>query len=415
MLFGYMKNNVAVPLREMRKAKYNIYLFGVRMIDTGRDIKSSLIPRSFMRYALGAILIAVGIPLTTLSGGLFFAKYLASNIPIPDNIRIEFNNPSNDSIGVTVTGDVPVPASRDVTLWPTDVSFFFADGDADADQTPSYPPIASVALPELKYGTAEHFTIPEQRLKLEDPNALAQSINAVAFRPSLSLGAKATTKIQLGWMITWVDLCRTVELSAFNAFPSSLVIPELRLQRRDANGYNLHAKIVVNNPIPASITLGDVTLNILIGNITIGEARASVANIIPGENILNIDAKLSVTNIQENIEAILEVEMPYLKNEEILASASVTSIVHEGQHLAYWEEIFGLVELNLKRPVRPLVQSVLDTGFLGSYVNPMVERVTNTILTRVKEMEGDDLDAYAGGLGDLAKTALTVLWALGIV
>jgi hypothetical protein len=42
--------------------------------------------------------------------------------------------------------------------------------------------------------------------------------------------------------------------AAFNAFPT-IEFKEIGLKTRDANGYNLHAKVILENPTPASATL----------------------------------------------------------------------------------------------------------------------------------------------------------------
>jgi hypothetical protein len=42
--------------------------------------------------------------------------------------------------------------------------------------------------------------------------------------------------------------------AAFNAFPT-IEFKEIGLKSRDANGYNLHAKVVLDNPTPVSATL----------------------------------------------------------------------------------------------------------------------------------------------------------------
>jgi hypothetical protein len=42
--------------------------------------------------------------------------------------------------------------------------------------------------------------------------------------------------------------------AAFNAFPT-IEFKEIGLKTRDANGYNLHAKVVLDNPTPVSATL----------------------------------------------------------------------------------------------------------------------------------------------------------------
>jgi hypothetical protein len=44
-----------------------------------------------------------------------------------------------------------------------------------------------------------------------------------------------------------------------------------------------------------------------------------------------------------------------------------------------------------------------------------VDRVLNIILEKVKEMEEDDLEDYAEGLGDIGTRALSLLSTLGIL
>ncbi|KAL2803258.1 hypothetical protein BJX63DRAFT_440241 [Aspergillus granulosus] len=337
-----------------------------------------------------------------------FARYLMQGIPVPDNVRVQLKNPTNDSIGVALESDVWVPDTGDVTFYPMDVTFFAND------EYPNFDPITSVSLPKLRYQSKERINIPEQRLQLENLDAFARFIEHAAFNSTFTLGGIAHAKVKIATISTEVDLHKSVTFPAFNAFPT-IEFKELGLKTRDENGYNLHAKVVLDNPTPVSATLGDVTLNAMVGEFIIGEGRVSVANIIPGKNTFDVDAKLNVTNIQENINAIMATELPYLKKEQILASASVTSVVYEGEHLPYWEEAFGRLEIALARPIRPLVESVLNSGFLGSFARPIVQRVLNIILENVKEMDEDDLEEYADGLGDIGTRALSLLSTLGIL
>ncbi|KAL2859325.1 hypothetical protein BJX68DRAFT_261763 [Aspergillus pseudodeflectus] len=374
-----------------------------------KGLGNSHVARWFICYGfLGVIVLAVGIPMMIIYAAPAFARYLIRGIPIPDNVRIQLRSPTNDSIGVTIESDVWVPDGGDVTFYPMDVTFF------SNDEYPDFDPIASISLPRLKYKSREHLNIPEQRLQLGNLDAFARFIEHAAFNSTFTLGGIARAKVKIAMISTEVDLYKSVTFPAFNAFPT-IEFKEIGLKTRDANGYNLHAKVVLENPTPASATLGDVTLNAMIGDFIIGEGRVSVANIIPGKNTFDVDAKLNITNIQNNINAIMAIELPYLKREQIIVSASVTSVVYEGEHLPYWEEAFGRLEIALARPIRPLVQSILDSGFLGSYMSPIVKRVLNIILENVKEMDEDDLEDYAEGLGEIGTRALSLLSTLGIL
>ncbi|KAL4982670.1 hypothetical protein BDW68DRAFT_182317 [Aspergillus falconensis] len=395
LYLGATKDDETVPQEKLRKVD---------------GIGNTHIARWFICYGLlGVTLLAVGIPILILYAAPSFALYLISNLVIPSNIRIELRNPANDSIGVGLESDVRVPAASAVTFSPMNVSFFFGDDSGDyVDRS-----IASVALPELNYGSETHFTIPEQRLKLEDIDAFAHFIEAVAFKPSFVLGGRARAKIMIGRISTCVDLDKKVEFTGFNSFPT-LNITEMNIEDPDEDGYNLHATVAIDNPTRASATLGNVTLGLNVGNITLGNLEVTISNITTGVNIFPVQAKLNITNIQENMETILATEIPYLRNEEILASASVISIVYEGLHLEFWEQAFGRLEVTLKRPIRPLVKALLDGGFLG-VGGSLVEGVLATILENVKSMSEDDLDDYIARLSELADRVLGLLETMDIL
>ncbi|KAL4905653.1 hypothetical protein BDW74DRAFT_178020 [Aspergillus multicolor] len=393
---GATKEDEAVPREKLRK----VAGFG-----------NTHIARWFICYGLlGVILLAVGIPLLVIYAAPSFALYLISNLPIPANIAIALSNPSNNSIGVAITSDVEVPATSDVTFSPMNVSFFYADNESNLNYADT--PIASLSLPELKYGSEEHFAIPEQRLQLGDVDAFAEFLEAVAFKGSFAISGRARVKIGIGRIKTWVDLDKSIEFSGFNSFPT-LNITEMNLDR-DEEGYNLHAKVTLENPTPASATLGNVTLALTIGATTIGSLQVPMTNITPGVNTLSVSAILNMTNIQENMAAILSAEIPYLKNEEIIASASLSSVVYEAQHLEYWEQAFGRLELSLVRPVRPLVKVLLDGGFLGA-AGGLVEDVLDTILENVKGLSENEVGDYIERLSELGSRVLGLLGVLDIM
>ncbi|KAL4867212.1 hypothetical protein BDV12DRAFT_198421 [Aspergillus spectabilis] len=314
--------------------------------------------------AFGAVLTVAAIPVLVIYAAPAFTRCLTQGLPPPDNVRIEVKSPTNISVIVD-----------------------------------NYMSMASVDLLEPEYGSEERLTIQKQRLKLEDLVSYTHFLKAVASSASSTLGGRAEAPVNLASISTLVDLHKPVVIDGFNAFPS-LDILEIKLKPRDENGYNLHAKIAINNPTPTSAALGDVTLDVRVGDIVIGEARTSVAKIIPGENIFDIDAKLNVINLQKNMETIIKIEIPYLRNEEIIASAS---------------EAFGSLEVSLTRPVRPLVQSVLKSGILGTFINPIVVRLLDNILAHVKDLDEEDLEHFAASLSDLAGTGLKILSMMSIL
>ncbi|KAG5287403.1 MARVEL and DUF3712 superfamily domain-containing protein [Histoplasma capsulatum G186AR] len=125
------------------------------------------------------------------------------------------------------------------------------------------------------------------------------------------------------------------------------------------------------NPTPIYLTLGDITVRILVGNIQVGRVIVALNEIVPGNNTLLVKGNLDFGTIQKNIIAILKTELPYLKQGLLMASAVVESMVSQGQRLSYWENSFQSIKMSAITPMKPLFSSVIGNHFESSESAPM--------------------------------------------
>ncbi|KAL2818063.1 hypothetical protein BJX63DRAFT_419358 [Aspergillus granulosus] len=353
-----------------------------------------------------------------------FAVYLLDRVPIP-NVHVNLLNPTNDSIQFSVLSDIRVPDAVTVNFDSMLAQFFRPETRDDPI------PIATVELPKLKFSANQKVTLENQTMKLGDIEQFALLVEDVAYNPRFSVAGQAKTKVGIAGLSTTVDLMKVVSLPGFDNFPN-IWVNQIGVMPPDELGNNVYGEVVVFNPAPATVTLvrhvlmcekGEVTLAVIIANITLGQATVAVNNIVPGNNTFIVRAKLNTADVEANIDKIILAEIPYLREGNVMASAKGVSVVYQGQHLAYWEKAFQSIQVSATRPVKELLGMVVDSGvsFLLGGIQPgeglkeFVDNLADQILETVRELPEDGVEGYTDNLGALAKLVLRLLTLLGIL
>ncbi|KAL4959279.1 uncharacterized protein BDV14DRAFT_206947 [Aspergillus stella-maris] len=343
-----------------------------------------------------------------------FAIYLLDNVPIP-KVEVNLLNPTNDSIQFSVLSDIKVPDAMNVRLDPMRAQFFRPETRDDP------VPIATIDLPKLKFSSNEKVTLINQTLKLGDIGEFAALVEDVAYNPSFSVAGQAKARVGVATLSTTVDLLKIVSLPGFNNFPD-IWINEIGIMDPDDAGNNVYGEVVVFNPAPATVTLGEVTLAVILANLTVGEATVAVDNIVPGNNTFVVRANLNTSLVEDNIEAIIQEQILYLREGNISATATGVSVVYEGQHLEYWEEALQAIRISATRPVKEILNMVVDSGATsilgitpGDGLGTFVDNLADQIIETVRDLDEDDIDGYTERLATLGRLVLRLLTLLGIL
>ncbi|KAL4914572.1 hypothetical protein BDW62DRAFT_219989 [Aspergillus aurantiobrunneus] len=344
-----------------------------------------------------------------------FAIYLLENVPIPD-VQVNLLNPTNDSIQFSILSEIKVPDAVSVRFDPMRASFFRPETVDDPI------PIATVDLPHLSFSANEKVTLVNQTLRLGDVDQFAALVEDVAYNPTFSVAGQAKTRVGVATLSTTVDLVKVVSLPGFNNFPN-IWINEIGVMPEDELGNNVYGEVVVFNPAPATVTLGEVTLAVILANLTVGQATVAVNNIVPGNNTFFVRASLNTALVEENITDIIRSEIPYLREGNVMATATGVSVVHEGEHLEYWEKALQTIRVSATRPVKEILGMVVDSGvsFIlggiepGEGLNTVVENVADQILDTVRGLGEHDVDEYTDNLATLGRLVLVLLRVLGIL
>ncbi|KAL4928919.1 uncharacterized protein BDV17DRAFT_298395 [Aspergillus undulatus] len=342
-----------------------------------------------------------------------FAIYLLDHISIPE-VEVTLLNPTNDSIQFSILSDIKVPDAVNVRFDPMRAQFFRPETSDDPI------PIATVDLPKLSFSAKEKITLINQTLRLGDVNEFAALVEDVAYNPTFSVAGQAKATVGVATLSTTVDLLKVVSLPGFNNFPN-IWINQIGVMSPDDQGNNVFGEVVVFNPAPATVTLGELTLAVILANLTVGHATVAVDNIVPGNNTFVVRANLDTSIVEDNIESIIQEQIPYLRDGNISATATGVSVTYEGEHLEYWEEAFQAIRISATRPVKEILQMVVNSGatsVLGGIVpseglNTFVDNLVDQILDTVRNLDEDDVAGYTDNLATLGRLVLRLLTFLG--
>ena len=146
---------------------------------------------------------------------------------------------------------------------------------------------------------------------------------------------------------------------------------------------------------------GNVTLNMIVGGVTIGHGFLDNVVLSPGNNTVAIRAIVDLKTLIQNLPAILTAEANSLTSGNILISANGNSTVYNGLHIPYYETVLNNLFLTGEMPIVKLLIDSLRQ-YLGSnntLVSSLLGAVNGTSL----------LTEILGALGGSSKSNTTSL------
>jgi hypothetical protein len=188
----------------------------------------------------------------------------------------------------------------------------------------------------------------------------------------------------------------------------------------EPDGTNLEGTVVLPNPSIVTFELvrypqlyhqvkiltqiqGNVTVNMIVGGIIIGEGRINNIVLVPGNNTIPIRATVDLKTCIDNLSTLLTSEAKALTSGNVVISASGNSTIFNGQHIPYYENVLNNLVLTGEMP---LIQIILDSleNLLGGSGN-------NTILNSIiGALSGNGtgtnlLTTFLNGLGNIGNSS----------
>jgi hypothetical protein len=145
-----------------------------------------------------------------------------------------------------------------------------------------------------------------------------------------------------------------------------------------ADGTNLQGTVILPNPSVVTFELvrdhhlkiqmtkevtflqGNVTLNMIVGGVVIGQGRINNVLLAPGNNTVALSATVDLKTAIENLPRLLQAETKSLVNGNVVVSASGNSTIFNGVHIPYYEQVLNNLVITGEVPLIQILVDSLD-------------------------------------------------------
>lgn len=210
-----------------------------------------------------------------------------------------------------------------------------------------------------------------QTVTIDDQDELIKFFTDVFVQPSVKLSVKADPKVHLGALNYQPKIDKTLELPALN-FLEGFGVTEMEFKLSANNtGPNMIGKVNLPNSGALTLGLGNLTLNVMAGDIRLGFLTVYDTLLTPGDNVRDFDGEFFFKELVPNLSELLATQQGALGEGNIELNATGNATVVNGERIQYVEKVLQGKELTFHIPILTLLGNVLsglleggDTGSL---------------------------------------------------
>ncbi|KFY24485.1 hypothetical protein V493_05214 [Pseudogymnoascus sp. VKM F-4281 (FW-2241)] len=298
-------------------------------------------------YGLGGVIfLAIFLPIFFLVVFPAIAQRMVNDANLPI-YSASITNPTPESVQYSLFAGLSVPKPFTVKLKPIVLNLF-------VDQNPpNRNPYISVKLPEQNLRGDASITVTNQTTNILDQEIFGTFLHSAVYQENFILSASGETDAYLGLN----------KLKGFGIESARAVLPA------EEDGTNLIADLSIPNASLVSFELGNVTLNIMVGGILLGNATMHNVYLVPGNNTVPARGVVNLKTAIMNLPAILSSQVGALAKGNIEMSASGNSTIYNGQHIEYYEKVLNKLTLTTQMPLISILMDSLQ-GVLGGEGGP---------------------------------------------
>ncbi|KAJ6088695.1 hypothetical protein N7486_009956 [Penicillium sp. IBT 16267x] len=207
---------------------------------------------------------------------------------------------------------------------------------------------ATVNVPAVKSNNGAEVDV-SQTLDLSDASAFSDYSTAVMMNEEVSLNIYGKPKLQQGSLpkVT-VTYNKTVTMKGLNKL-KGFDVTEFHIMTTVVNGRNMNGTVFIPNPSVMTLSMGNVSLNLLVAGETLGLSYLDDLVLKPGNNSVPMTANVNQTAI---IEMLTSDSNPYTDG-VVPFTITGNSSVYNGQELPYFTNALSAnnltVQLNITK------------------------------------------------------------------
>lgn len=172
----------------------------------------------------------------------------------------------------------------------------------------------------------------------------------------------------LGILRYTFNLARPITINGLRGL-RDITLNEVNLVLPPVANKNVQANISFSNPSSLSVKVGNVTVDLIVNDLKIGEALAYNVSLVPGVTNVYIDGLVDIPKIVNNLAGIIRGQAPNLQAGYVTLKLQVTSFTMYGEKIDFLGALLRKRVLSAKIPLVALINgagtSILKSGLVG--------------------------------------------------
>ncbi|KAJ5833479.1 hypothetical protein N7474_001790 [Penicillium riverlandense] len=330
--------------------------------------------KHFKRYwlcygLLGVIFLAIFLPVFFLVILPAIAQRLVDNASIPIH-SAEVIRPTPDTITFSLAATLDVPLGLSVEIDQFNLSLF------NRDVKPMQPYVI-VPLGPIRLKGNSAVDVSQQTTRILDEDQFTKFLSEAVYSKEFTLSAYGRTTAHLGKLKIPLKLDKDIKLNGLDKL-SGFAINSARLALpAEDDGTNLLGSATIPNYSVVTFALGNVTLDLKVGDLVLGTGTINNVFLKPGNNTVPLLGALDISNAISHLGELLEAESSSLSEGQLLLSASGKSTIYDGLHIPYFQQVLNHLTVTANVPILKVL-----FGSIGQLVssNPgVMQNVTSAL------------------------------------
>ncbi|KAF2810252.1 uncharacterized protein BDZ99DRAFT_488101 [Mytilinidion resinicola] len=310
-------------------------------------------------FVLGVIALAIGLPILFLVIFPAIAQRLVDDADLPIHAAM-IMDPSDNTLTYSMTASLKVPKPFTVRIEPTVLELY-------RPETKQHRiPYIKVELPALKLHGNATVKVEGQQATILDKDQFTQFLAYAVYNDDFEMAAYGKTTAYLGKLKAHITLDKTIKLKGLNMLNGFSIDNAQVVLPPKKDGTNLVANLTLPNASLVTFELGNVTLNLKVGDLILGNATIMNTMLKPGNNSVYARGIIDIKTGLQNVEPIINAEAQALRRGNIAVSASGNSTIYNGTHIDYLEKVLNNLTITTEMPITDILVDSLG-GLLGDF------------------------------------------------
>ncbi|WPH01521.1 Hypothetical protein R9X50_00436700 [Acrodontium crateriforme] len=261
--------------------------------------------------------------------------------------------PSSIAVGLNFTLKTPLPT----VIEPVNMSFYVDDKAEN--------PFVTFQLPEEHVSGSAFIHFENQTQNVLDHDGAVVWLNNLFDLQNFTTNVRANPTVRLGKLTSHPRLDKTITLPGLN-YLKGVAIQDIEFMfgSKEENGNNMKGTIMIPNAGVLGLAFGDLSFNMMSGNLNLGSITLPNVVLNPGNNTAKFAGSLDFGVLTSNIGTLLSSQGQALKQGNIQLNTTGKSVIVNGQDIPLVEEVLSKKTLTLDIPILTLGGDLLN-GLAG--------------------------------------------------